>query len=182
MQAWRYGVLLVCLMLMACTSSENVNGWTGTNTQVARFHQQVAAGQFDAVWNTASGELRADVPEARMTALLEKVRRTLGPAKSSRERSISMSFGSSSTSVGGHLQVGSTKVGGLLPISSSSSWQYATATYHTEFAQGAGIEDFVYKMHGNELQLVGYRIVAGAISDEVASRDAKSEFPRAAAH
>lgn len=181
MQARRFVVLLVCLMLMACTSSKNANGWTGTTTQVARFHQQVAAGQFDAVWNAASSELRADVPEARMAALLEKVRQTLGAVKSSRERSISMSFGGSSTSVGGHLQVASAKLGGSIPIS-SSSWQYSTVTYRTEFAQGAGTEDFVYEMHGNELQLAGYRIVADAISDEVASPDAKSQFPHNAAN
>lgn len=128
------GIVLSALFLTACSVSADTGA---ARAAVTRFHEQLDAGQLDAIYDDAADELKSSATRAKFVALLEAVHRKLGAMRSSKERGWFASYRAS---------------GALI-----------TLTFATAFERGDATEQFVYRMHGSEARLAGYHINSDAL-------------------
>lgn len=131
------GLLGLCILLSACGWNKNVDlAMEG----VERFHLQFNAGQYDRLYFAADEKLRATTSESDFTKLAQEVHQKLGAVQRSDRRN---------TSVAG-----------------SGDEIRVTLVYYTSFDGGAGVEQFTWRISGNQALLYHYRINAnGLIAD-----------------
>jgi hypothetical protein len=121
-------ILIAMALLLACSPSKVKRV---AEDGVARFHTQLDAEQYHDIYSNASQEFRNADSEVKMTEFFAAVHRKLGPIRSFSEQSFFINYGTSGTIV--------------------------TLTYSTQFANGNGMEKFIWRVADQPL-LVGYRI------------------------
>jgi len=104
---------------------------------VPRFHEQLDAARFDAIYNESGDELKKASTQKDFVALLEAVHRKLGNTKSSGKTSWNVNY--------------------------QTSGSFVTLGYKTSFDGGDAQEQFVYRLQDKAALLVGYHINSTAL-------------------
>lgn len=127
-----FGLLLgTCVLLSACGSSTKSIQLAQQN--VEQFHSQLDTEQYAAAYAACDEKFHQVTSESDFVKLLEAIHRKLGYVRQSNLRTTGIAW---------------------------FAGQGATVTlvYDTKFADGAGIEQFVWHIRNNEATLYGYHI------------------------
>jgi hypothetical protein len=103
---------------------------------VPKFHEMLDAGQFEAIYATAAGDLRNAAKREDFVALLDAVHRKLGTTKSSEQKGWKVKYHTSGT--------------------------FVTLNYSTVYEEGEATERFVYRLQDGKAVLAGYHISSTA--------------------
>jgi hypothetical protein len=120
---------LLLVGLSACSSSQDVGE---AQAGIRRFHAQLDAENYGAIWATTSPEMHRAAQQAQLVTFLSAVHRKLGKVTTSTQMGWNVNYNTAGT--------------------------FTTVTQHTVFAQGTGDETFVFKSDKGQIQLVGYHI------------------------
>ncbi len=104
---------------------------------VPTFHQQLDAGNFDAIYAAAGDELKKVASQQDFVALLEAVHRKLGNTKASEKTGWQVNY--------------------------QTSGSFVTLGYKTTFEGGDATEQFVYRLDEKSAVLVGYHVTSNAL-------------------
>lgn len=96
---------------------------------VERFHEQLNAGQFEAIYDEASEEFQKSDSKEQLVSFLRIVATKLGDARSAKKVSWNVNFGFSQTTV--------------------------TLGYETQFKEELAREQFLYRVKSSQAQLLG---------------------------
>ena len=131
-------LILPCLALclLGCSASEDMSK---AEAAVVHFHQQLDAGQYQAIYQSAAEEFKDSGDQARLVGFLEGVHGKLGRYKSGRRVNWRINYG--------------------------TAGEMVTLDYHTEFENGQADEDFVFRIDGDTPLLVGYHVASNAFVD-----------------
>ena len=121
--------LVAVSMLTACGVKQSVGD---AEAQISTFHADINAGRFDEIWNESSAELRKASSKDDFLNLMKAIHRKLGPVKKSQN----VGWNANATTGG----------------------TFITVQMQAEFARGSGIEQFIYRKSGDDLQLNAYNI------------------------
>ena len=124
-------IVALTLLLAACSFAADKNT---AEAAVERFHQMVAAGQFEEIYAQATPEFQRAGPRENAIALFREVRDRLGPVRQTSQQGWEVNMVD-----GGNV---------------------VTLTYETQFTQGRGTERFIFRVNGGSAQLLGYNINA----------------------
>ena len=145
---------LVTALLLACAGCSPGSDRQQAEAAAARFHAQLDAGAFQAIYDAASPELRERQPAAEFVAQLARVHATLGETRASTLQGWKVVYGLRSA--------------------------FLTLGYVTEFAHGKADEQFVYRVRGHEVALQAWHIESATLSREQAVTAALRRAPTAA--
>lgn len=104
---------------------------------VRRFHEMLDTGQFEAIYSAADDTLKGEATQENFVALLDAVRRKLGPTKSLNQQTWHVSYNTSGT--------------------------FVTLNYNTSYTEGDAVETFVYRLRDGTALLAGYHINSYAL-------------------
>jgi opacity protein-like surface antigen len=121
-------VAAATVLLAGCSAGKDA---AAAEQAVTHFHQQLDAGQFDAIYDASAPELKAVTPKAAFLRLLDAIHRKLGAVKGATSQGWGVNYGTGGGTV--------------------------TLNYQTQFARGSGTEQFVYRT-GSAPTLLGYHI------------------------
>ena len=121
-------------LIAACSMSANTQL---ADQEVPKFHASLDASDFAALYDAGAQELKAVTTKQDFVNLLEAVHRKLGAVSKSEKTGWNVNYNTGGT--------------------------YATLTYTTTFARGAGTEQFVYRIEDKRALLVGYHINSNAL-------------------
>ncbi len=126
-------VALVCI-LCGCSMSADT---AVAEQAVPKFHEQLDAGRFDAIYNDSADELKKATTQQDFVAFLDAVHRKLGNAKASDKTSWNVNY--------------------------QTSGSFVTLGYKTTFDGGSAQEQFVFRLQDKAAVLVGYHINSTAL-------------------
>jgi hypothetical protein len=121
-------LIAVLLLAAGCSAGEDK---AAAEQAVARFHEHVDAGRFDAIYDAAAPELRQASSRRDLVALLDAVHRKLGTVQSAKLGGWHVNYGT-----GGHV---------------------VQLIYTTQYSAGPATEQFLYSA-GTSPKLLGYNI------------------------
>ena len=87
---------VAAVVLSSCSGGENL---ASADKAVERFHQQLNAGQLDAIYTQSSPALKSATSQGDMIKLLTAVRSKLGPYKSGTRNSWRVNYGTNASTV-----------------------------------------------------------------------------------
>lgn len=123
-----FPIALAAALVTGCSAGQDT---AAAQQAVTQFHQMLDAGKFDAIYNGSGAELKAITPGAQFVPLLANIHTRLGAVKEAKQVGWNVNYNNG--------------VGTI------------TLTYQTQFASGAGTEEFVYRT-GQPPSLIGYHI------------------------
>ena len=127
--------LAACLSLAGCSVTKDV---PAAESAIGKFHQQLNAGSFDAVYAEAGAEMKGvDNPAASFNRFLSAIHRKLGAFQTG-----------SSTSWKDNV---------------TTTGHYVTIDYAARYERGAADENFVFRFEGSRAILAGYHINSTAL-------------------
>jgi hypothetical protein len=126
---WRVLILPAAFWLTGCSMSADT---ALAEAEVPGFHDALASGQFDRLYDNGSDEFKGAATKADLVSLLDSVRNKLGAVTSSTRASWNVNYRTNGT--------------------------FVTLIYETQFAHGTAVEEFVYQISDNKPQLAGYHI------------------------
>jgi hypothetical protein len=124
--------LLLSLSILLLTGCNAIASKERALAAVDTFHQQLNAGDLDAIWNGADEAFRAAAPRDTFDKFVGAVHRKLG-------RAVQTS-------------------GNGWTINSHNFQTRVVLKQRTQFEHGNGVETFTFVVHGDEVRLVGYNI------------------------
>ncbi len=125
-----YGAAAIaCVALAGCSMREGVSG---SEQAVSDFRVSYDAGDYDAIYDAASGEFRKSSDRATFNKYLAGVQRQLGKFRSARQTGFNTSM--------------------------NPSGNYVTLGYDSDFAKGKAAEQFVYRITAKGPELFAYTI------------------------
>ena len=130
----RSAILAASLLLAGCSAGADMKT---AGAAVNQFHQQLDAGQFDAVYANSDPAMKAATTAPDLTNLLAAVHRKLGNTKSASQMGINVNFG--------------------------TAGEVIRTSYKTEFDNGEAIETFTFRIDQAQAKLVGYNINSNAL-------------------
>ncbi|HEX6832274.1 MAG TPA: DUF4019 domain-containing protein [Rudaea sp.] len=133
----RLAGLVGCIALAALAGCSTSQTMSLAEQQVPRFHELLDAGKFQEIYSDSSDELKKASSEKDFIALLEAIHRKLGPSRSSEKQSWNINMHTSGT--------------------------FVTLVYKTTYSEGEASENFVYRVTGEQAQLVGYHVSSNAL-------------------
>jgi len=122
------------LALTGCSASRDKSA---AEAGVVRFHEMFDDGRYHDIYAGAAAEFRQSASEPAATAEMQRIHDRLGAFRSSQQSGWRVNFGTA---------------GNIVQLS-----------YNSQFASGAGVEDFVFRIEGNAPQLVGYHVNSPAL-------------------
>src|SRR5262245_44185533 len=123
--------MIALATLVACNPSKDIDA---AQSEVARFHEDLAAGKFNQIYSEASDDLKKASSEEDFVKLLRAVNTKLGPTRQSSRTGWKMNMNTS-----GH---------------------FVSLSFDTQFERGKGTEQFVYRLAGGKILLAGYHIMS----------------------
>jgi hypothetical protein len=123
-------LLLGCVLLSSAGCSLSSRQHAAAAIDV--FHNELNAGDFDAIWNGADDQFREASSRQNYDRFVSSVHRKLGRALRTSNQNWSMRSFNFRTSI--------------------------VLVQHTEFEYGKGTETFTFSVHGDSVKLVGYHI------------------------
>ena len=119
-----------CVVVAACTF-----GSTGSAEEaVHEFHRRFSAQAFGEVYSESDQAMQETTSEEGLTDFLQSLHEKLGPVQETRR-------------TGWHVNVG-------------AKGRIVTLQYETDFANGHGSEQFIFRLHGEKARLQGYHVSA----------------------
>ena len=128
----RLPLILSCyvfLTLQGCSASQDMDK---AEAAVEHFHQQLDAGQAEAIYQATAQEFKQTGSEASLVAFFQGVHDKLGNYKSGRKVNWKVNYGTS---------------GEMLVLD-----------YQSEFENGVAGENFVFRIDGDTPVLLGYHV------------------------
>jgi hypothetical protein len=119
------------LIVSGCAGPSSVQDARG---QVDAFHGLLDKGDFDAIWNEATQDIKATTSKESFTGLLTAVHSRMGTVNETK-------------------QVG-------WKVKTDTSGTFASVTMQTTFERGTAQEEFVYRKTDAGYKLAGYQIKA----------------------
>ena len=121
-------------LLAACNPMAELEDADG---EVATFHRQFDARDFEGIWNASHDDFRAGQPPEDYAAFMVAIRDKLGEVESTERQGFNVNTNN-----------------GVITV---------TVTMLTEFEQGRGNETFVFMRDGDELKLYNYNVNSQAL-------------------
>lgn len=128
------GVITLVSILCGCSMSADT---AVAEQAVPKFHEELNAGRFDAIYNESGDELKKATTQPDFVALLEAVHRKLGNTKASDKTGWNVNY--------------------------QTSGSFVTLGYKTTFDGGDAQEQFVFRLQDKAALLVGYHINSTAL-------------------
>lgn len=125
-------ILVISLLLIATSSCSFTRVKRVAESAVAQFHSQYNSGQFHEIYRQADEGFRKSTDEAKFLEYAEALHRKLGPVKQATQT---------------RWYVNTTTTGTM-----------ATLNYDTEFSEGKGTEQFVFRIAGDKAFLYNYNV------------------------
>jgi hypothetical protein len=123
--------VIVGTLAVACNFSKDMEA---AESEVARFHTDLAAAKYDQIYSEASDDLKKATGQEEFVKLLRAVNTKLEPIRESNRTGFNMNLNTS-----GH---------------------FVTLAYDTKFEKGKGTEQFTYRVTGGKTLLAGYHILS----------------------
>jgi opacity protein-like surface antigen len=120
---------LALLSLPGCSASEDMDK---AEAAVARIHQQLDAGQSQAIYQAAAEEFKKSGSQADLVGFLDGVHDKLGKYKSGQRVNWKVNYG--------------------------TSGEIVILDYKSDFENGQASEDFVFRIDGDKPVLLGYHV------------------------
>jgi hypothetical protein len=127
-------VTTMALMVAGCSAGNDV---PVAQQAITIFHHQLDAGQFAAIYNGSSADMKSASGGGDLTQLLAAVHRKLGAFQSGSAIGWNDNYGT-----GGH---------------------FVTINYSAKYARGDASENFVYRLSNDKAALAGYHIASNAL-------------------
>lgn len=125
-------LLLVVLGVLLASCRDTIGGKGAAEPEVAKFHEQLNAGAFEAIYGAAGSDFKNAAPKEKVLALFAAIGRKLGRYQSSKEINWDVrTFNLTTTAV---------------------------LVYQTTFERGEATETFTYRISDGKAVLVGYNI------------------------
>ena len=124
--------LLFTFLLIAATSCSFTKGKQVAESAVGQFHNQYNAGQFHDIYNQADDGFKRSDSEAHLVQFFEALQRKLGTVKDANQ-------------TGWH-------------VNATTNGTIVTLAYDTEFSEGKGTEEFVFRVNGDKALLYNYHV------------------------
>lgn len=121
-------------LLAACNPMEELED---ADREVARFHRQLDARDFEGIWNASHDNFRAGQPQADYAAFMVAVRDKLGEVEGTEREGFNINTNNGVTTI--------------------------TVAMSTEFAQGPATETFIFLRDGEDLRLLNYNVDSRAL-------------------
>lgn len=135
MKPFTYALLIsVFSILSACSMSKDVSL---AEMEVPNFHAALDSGKFNELYQVAAAELKNAATQQDFVNLLSAVNRELGKVTKTEKQTWNVHY--------------------------NTSGRFVTLVYSTTFANGTGVEQFIYKLHEGRALLVGYHINSNAL-------------------
>ena len=122
-------ILATIVLLTGCSAGKDIEL---AQTEVARFHKMLDAGQFAEIYASTGTEIRQDMTEAEWAAFLSSIHQGLGTVTRANATGWNVDYDTD---------------GGTVEL-----------VYDTQFTRGTGQETFIYKMADSKATLAGYHI------------------------
>ncbi|MCP5383729.1 MAG: hypothetical protein H6920_06920 [Sphingomonadaceae bacterium] len=122
-------IVALAAFVVACNPMEQLGD---ADAAVAKFHEQMDKGQFDAIWEGAHEDFRKASPKAPATKFLADVHTRMGKMKSTEREGFNLNTNNGVTTV--------------------------KVTHKTEFENGPATETFDYIRKDDRLELWNYNI------------------------
>jgi uncharacterized protein DUF4019 len=123
--------MIAVAALLACSPAKNLEV---AESEVARFHKELDAGNFDQIYASASDDLKKASGHEEFVKLLRAVNSKLGPTRMASRTGWNMNL--------------------------NTSGNFVTLTFDTQFEKGKGTEQFVYRIASGKALLAGYHIMS----------------------
>jgi len=142
-------MLRMAVMVMGATATLALGGCSASRDKsaaeaaVVRFHEMLDDARYHDIYAGAADAFRRSGPEQAAVATLQSVHERLGAFRSSQQSGWRVNFGTA---------------GNIVRLN-----------YVTQFASGAGSEEFVFRIDGNAAQLVGYHVNSPALNGPAVS-------------
>jgi opacity protein-like surface antigen len=128
------GLVALVAVLCGCSMSADT---TVAEQAVPKFHEQLDAGQFDAIYDESADELKKATTQQDFVVLLAAIHRKLGNTKASDKTGWTVNY--------------------------QTSGSFVTLGYKTTFDGGSAQEQFVFRLQDKAAVLVGYHINSTAL-------------------
>ena len=125
-------LVLVCGLLLTAGACGITKHKQNAEKGVAKFHQLLNAEQYHEIYVQSDKLFQQSATEADIVAFLGAVHSKLGTVKNA-------------TVQGWH-------------VNATPTGTFVTLGYNVEFSEGKGMEEFVFKMNGNEPLLFNYNV------------------------
>lgn len=125
-------LILVCVLSLTAGACGITKHKENAEKGVARFHQQLNAEQYHEIYVQSDKLFQQSATEADVVALFRAVHAKLGTVKNA-------------TAQGWH-------------VNATPQGTFVTLGYDVEFSEGKGVEQFVFKVNGNEALLFNYNV------------------------
>ena len=125
-------LILSCSMLLAllgCSASQDMDK---AEAAVVRIHQQLDAGQSQAIYQAAAEEFKKSSSESDLIGFLDGVHGKLGKYKSGQRVNWKVNYG--------------------------ASGEIVVLDYRSDFENGEASEDFMFRIDGDTPVLLGYHV------------------------
>lgn len=130
----RYLTTVLSLALIGCSSGAKLEA---ADQGVTRFHAQLGAGQYDAIYEASGPEFKAASKAADMEKMFSAVSTKLGKLKSSERQSWNVNY--------------------------NMNGSFVNTSYLSKFDRGEATETFIWKIEEKKAKLVGYNINSAAL-------------------
>jgi len=127
-------IVVAVLALPACSGSSDI---AAAERAVARFHQQLNAQQFEAIYDEAAEELQRSDSKEQIASFLRIVTKKLGDVRSARKAQWNVTTSLTRTTV--------------------------ALVYETQFKEEVAREHFLYRVERDQAKLVSYNVQAKAL-------------------
>jgi hypothetical protein len=127
-------VLAGLLVLSSCSSGEDLGD---SEKEIAHFHAEMDAGQFDTIYAASAPEWQKVSTKADTVQLFTGIHNKLGSFVSGKQTSWNVNYGTGGTTI--------------------------VILYDGKFQKGDGQETFTFRRSGKNIQLVGYNLNSRAL-------------------
>lgn len=141
MRLWLILSCSVLLAMQACSASQDMGK---AEAAVVHFHQQLDAGEVEAIYQATAQEFKQTGNKADLVAFFQGVHGKLGRYKSGRKVNWKMNYG--------------------------TSGEIVVLDYQSDFENGEAGEDFVFRIDGDTPVLLGYHVNSNAFLNSASPR------------
>lgn len=121
---------ILFFLVVGCGSM--MKGKKQAESAVEKFHSQYNAKQYSEIYSQTDDGFKKVVSEKQWTELMEKVQRKLGTVNKS-------------SSAG-------------WKVNTTTDGTFATVTYNIDFSNGAGTEEFIFRISDDQVRLYNYKV------------------------
>jgi hypothetical protein len=123
---------IVAFILLGC--GDTINGKGLAEPEVAKFHERLRSGDFEAMYSNSSRDFQAAAPKDKVIALFAAIDRKLGPLQETKQINWNVNTQNLTTTV--------------------------VLIYASKFQEGEATETFTFRISNQKPELIGYNIAS----------------------